>query len=63
MGNVPSPLLQVGTPEEVDQYCKELIEGCGKGGGLIITNGSSIDLAKPENIKAMIDAPKKYQPK
>jgi hypothetical protein len=62
MGNVPSPLLQVGTPEEVDEYCKKLIQVCGKGGGLILTNGSSIDLAKPENIKAMIDAPKKYNP-
>ena len=63
MGNVPSPLLQVGTPQEVDDYCRELIEVFGKGGGLILTNGSSIDLAKPENIKAMIDAPKKYHPK
>ncbi len=63
MGNVPSPLLQIGSPQEVDDYCRRLIEVCGKGGGLILTNGSSIDLAKPENIKAMIDAPKKYNPK
>ena len=63
MGNVPSSLLQVGTPEEVDAYCRDLIEVCGKGGGLIITNGSSIDRAKPENIRAMIDSAKKYSPK
>jgi hypothetical protein len=63
MGNVPSPLLQLGTPQEVDEYCRKLIEVCGKDGGLILTNGSSIDLARPENIRAMIEAPKKYHPK
>ncbi|MBN2240728.1 MAG: hypothetical protein JW712_13215 [Dehalococcoidales bacterium] len=62
MGNVPSSLLQVGTPEDVDEYCKKLIQYCGKGGGLILTNGSSIDTAKPENIKAMIDSTRKYTP-
>ena len=63
MGNVPSSLLQIGSPSEVEEYCRKLIEVCGKGGGLILTNGSSIDEAKPENIKAMIDSAKKYQPK
>ncbi len=62
MGNVPSSLLQVGTPQEVDEYCKKLIEVCGKGGGLIITNGSSIDEARPENIRAMIESTRKYNP-
>ncbi len=62
MGNVPSSILQVGTPGDVDEYCKKLIQYCGKGGGLILTNGSSIDEAKPENIKAMFEAAKKYRP-
>jgi uroporphyrinogen-III decarboxylase len=53
MGNVPSSLLQVGSTGEVEEYCRKLIEVCGKGGGFILTNGSSIDEAKPENIKAM----------
>ncbi|MFC1901088.1 uroporphyrinogen decarboxylase family protein [Chloroflexota bacterium] len=60
MGNVPSSMLQVGTPEDVEDYCKNLIKVCGKGGGFILTNGSSIDEAKPENIKAMVDSAKKY---
>ncbi|MFC2015184.1 uroporphyrinogen decarboxylase family protein, partial [Chloroflexota bacterium] len=60
MGNVPSTLLQVGSPQEVEDYCKNLIKVCGKGGGFILTNGSSIDTAKPENIKAMMDSAKKY---
>ncbi len=63
MGNVPPSLLQLGTPENVDAYCKKLIEVCGKGGGLIITHGSSIDEARPENVKAMVESAKKYHPK
>jgi uroporphyrinogen-III decarboxylase len=62
MGNVPSTLLQVGTPQDVDEYCRDLIKVCGKGGGFILTNGSSTDTAKPENVKAMINSTQKYSP-
>jgi hypothetical protein len=62
MGNVPSSILQVGSPQDVDDYCKRLIKVCGKGGGFILTNGSSIDEAKSENIKAMVESVKKYGP-
>ncbi|MFC1874255.1 uroporphyrinogen decarboxylase family protein [Chloroflexota bacterium] len=60
MGNVPSSLLQVGSPQEVEEYCRNLIKVCGKGGGFILTNASSIDEAKAANIKAMVDSVKKY---
>jgi hypothetical protein len=60
-GNVPSSLLQIGTPAEVEEYCAKLIKVCGKGGGFILCAGSSIDEAKPANIKAMMDAPKKHR--
>ena len=59
-GGVPSSLLEVGSPSEVDEFCKNLIEDCGKGGGFIMGPTSSIDGAKPANIKAMIDAAEKY---
>ncbi len=62
MGNVPSTLLQVGTPQDVDEYCRDLIKVCGKDGGFILTNGSSTDTAKPENVKAMINSTQKYSP-
>lgn len=62
MGNVPSSLLQIGSTSEVEEYCQKLIQVCGKGGGFILTNGSSIDEAKPENVKAMVDSVKKYRP-
>lgn len=60
MGNVPSSLLQVGSPQDVTEYCQNLIKVCGKGGGFILSNASSIDEAKPANIKAMVDSVKKY---
>ena len=61
-GNVPSSLLQVGSPSEVEEYAARLIKVCGKGGGFILSAGSSIDEARSENIKAMLDSPKKYMP-
>jgi uroporphyrinogen-III decarboxylase len=60
VGAVPSPLLQVGSPSEVEEYCKNLIKACGKGGGFILSNGGNTDYAKPENLKAMIDSVKKF---
>ena len=59
-GNVPPSLLQTGTPQDVKDYCKKLIDVVGKGGGLIVTPRSSIDEVKPENLKAMIDFTKEY---
>ena len=62
MGNVPSSILQVGSVDDVETYCKKCIEICGKGGGYILMHGSSLDEAKPENVKAMIDSVKKFHP-
>lgn len=62
MGNVPASVLQLGSVDDVEQHCKKLIEVVGKGGGYIIMHGSSLDESKPENVKAMIDAPKKFSP-
>ncbi|MBI2847869.1 MAG: uroporphyrinogen decarboxylase [Chloroflexi bacterium] len=61
MGNVPGALIFTGTPEEVDAYCKDLIKVAGKGGGYIIATGVGIGRgAKAENVRAMINAVKKY---
>ena len=61
-GGVPPALLTAGSPQDVDEYCKKLIKVVGKGGGFIMGCGSSIDCAKPANVKAMVDAAKKYRP-
>ena len=63
MGSVPLTLLQMGSPSEVDEYCKKLIKVCGKGGGYIMRSDTDfIQEARPENVKAMVDSVKKYHP-
>jgi len=59
MGDVPSTILQAGTVQDVKDYCKRLIDICGKDGGYILTN-MPIDFANPENVKAMVDFTKEY---
>ncbi len=59
-GNISSALLKLGTPAEVEQEVKRLIQTVGKGGGYVVSNGAFFDDAKPENVRAMVDAAKKY---
>ena len=59
-GNVPPDLLAVGTPQQVKDYVKKLIDTCAKGGGYIMGNGTVIEDVKPENLRAMIEATKEY---
>src|SRR4030042_2025380 len=59
-GNVPTSLLATGTPKVVKEYCRKLIEVCGKGGGFILTGGASIDKGNPDNLRAMIEAVEEY---
>jgi uroporphyrinogen-III decarboxylase len=60
-GNVPTSLMVTGRPDEVDTYCRRLIEKVGRGGGLILDAACGIpDEAKPENVRAMFEAARKY---
>jgi hypothetical protein len=59
-GNVSSASLALGTPQEVKDYVKKCIDVAGKGGGYIVSNGAFFDHAKPENIRAMVDAAREY---
>jgi uroporphyrinogen-III decarboxylase len=60
-GNVPATLLCVGRPEEVETYCKKLIDEVGKGGGFILDGAIGVpDEAKPENVRAMANTTKEY---
>lgn len=59
-GNVPSSLLITGTPKAVKEYCRHLIEVCGKGGGYILTSGAGIDKGNTDNLRAMIKAVEEY---
>jgi len=60
MGNVPVSLMQTGTSQDIENYCKKLIDLLGKDGGFIMAPRSAPDDVKPENLKAMVDFTKKY---
>jgi len=60
MGNVPTSLVMTGTPQQVKEHCRKLIEVCGKGGGYVLAGGATVDEGNPENMRAMIAAAKEY---
>ena len=61
MGGVPHSMLQTASPSEVEEHVKKLIETVGKGGGFILTASTGLTHeAKPGNVRAMIDAARKY---
>ncbi|MBN1188189.1 MAG: hypothetical protein JXA46_00400 [Dehalococcoidales bacterium] len=59
-GNLPLSILQLGTVQEVKDYVIRLIHAAGNKGGFILMNGAAIDDIKSENLKAMIEAAKKF---
>lgn len=60
-GDVSPALLSIGSPAEVDEYCRKLITVVGKGGGLLYGVGCAVPFnAKHENVKAFFDAVEKY---
>ena len=59
-GNVPTSLLCTGTPQEVKEHCRNLIEVCGKRGGYILTGGAQVHNTTAENLRAMLEAAKEY---
>ena len=63
MGDAPASLLSLGSAQDVEDYCKKLIDIVGQGGGYILSTGCVCPIdAKFENIKAMIDTGKSYLP-
>lgn len=60
-GNVPASLLVSGSPQEVKDYCKLLIDIVGKDGGFIMDGAMGIpDEAKAENVRAMAEVTREY---
>ncbi len=60
MGNISSSMLKLGTPEQVTNEVKRLIDKVGVGGGYVVSNGAFFDEAKPENVRAMVRTTKEY---
>ena len=59
-GNVTAAMLYTRKPQEIKDYCKKLIEYCGKGGGYILSLGSGIDKCDPANLHAIVEAADEY---
>ncbi|MFC1824683.1 uroporphyrinogen decarboxylase family protein [Thermodesulfobacteriota bacterium] len=60
-GGVPVSVLCTGTPEDVEQHCKNIIEGVGRDGGFIMDGPIGVpDETKPENLKAFEETTKKF---
>jgi len=59
-GNVTAAQLYTQTPQAIKEYCRKLIEVCGKGGGYILSLGSGIDKCDPANLHAIIEAAREY---
>lgn len=61
-GNVPAQMLVTGTPQQVKDYCKNLIDMFGDTGGLILDG--AVDgvppESKPENVEAMMETALEY---
>lgn len=61
-GDVQADLLSIGKPEEVEAYCKKLIDEVGGDGGFILCSGCEVpEAVKIENLKAMIKTGKTYE--
>jgi uroporphyrinogen-III decarboxylase len=59
-GNLPLSILATGTPEQVRESVKRLIDTAGKDGGFIMDASTGLDDAHYDNIKAMFEATREY---
>jgi hypothetical protein len=60
-GGIPNYLLGIGTPDEVRDCCKKVIDGVAGDGGYIMDASAIVQNdAKVENIKAMTDFTREY---
>jgi uroporphyrinogen-III decarboxylase len=59
-GGPPAGMMEVGSPEEVKDYCKKVIDVVGKDGGFIMATAVPIITAKPENVRAVAEFTREY---
>lgn len=60
MGNFPTSVLRTGTPEQIKEHCKKLIDVVGKDGGYILSTSTPVDDVDPANLKTLIDFTMEY---
>jgi uroporphyrinogen-III decarboxylase len=59
-GNVPSSVMHAGTPKDVKEYCRKLIETCSPGGGYILSGAAGMNEGNPDNLRAFMEASLEY---
>lgn len=60
-GNVPASLMITGTPQQVKNYCRNLIETCAPGGGYILAGGcQATETKNPDNFRVFMEAAVEY---
>lgn len=59
-GNFDTNVLAYGTREKVVEETRRLLDICAPGGGYLMSNAISLDVAKPENLAAWYEAVEKY---
>jgi len=60
-GGIPNDLLAFGTPQEVREYCRKVIDGVARDGGYIMDASAIMqDDTKTENLRAMTEATREY---
>jgi len=59
-GNVPASIFHTGTPEQMTDAVRTLIESVGQDGGYFLSPGAVLDNVRPENMHAYLDAVREY---
>ena len=59
-GNMPISLIHAGTPEQVGEYTRRLIDDAAADGGFILDFGAIADGGKEENLEAMLTTAWEY---
>jgi uroporphyrinogen-III decarboxylase len=59
-GNVPASLFKAGTPAQMEDGVKKLMDTAAPGGGYFIANGAILDDAEADNVHAYLKAGKTY---
>jgi len=60
-GNVPGSIVITGTPRQVKEECRKLIETCAPGGGYILAGGcTATETKNPANFRAFMEAAREY---
>jgi len=60
VGGMPVSLLQSGTPEQVRDETKKIIEAVGQDGGFIMSSNTVLDEADPELVRVWVEATREY---